>query len=150
MRVVIQRVLAASVIIDENLKASIKNGLLVFAGIEEVDNDTDIDWLANKIINLRVFDDENKVPNVSLKENGGDILLISQFTLQASTKKGNRPSYIKAAKPATAQPLYESLIEKLEAILDKKIFTGTFGADMQVSLVNDGPVTICIDSKNRE
>jgi D-aminoacyl-tRNA deacylase len=136
--------------IEQKTKASINNGLLVFAGIEDADNETDIEWLSNKMVQLRIFDDQNHIPNISVKENGGDILLISQFTLQASTKKGNRPSYIKASKPALAIPLYEQLIVQLEKDLGKKIFTGTFGADMKVSLVNDGPVTICIDSKNRE
>ena len=150
MRVVIQRVISASVTIEEKLKASINSGLLVLVGFEDADNDADIEWLSNKLVNLRIFDDNNHVPNISVKDNEGDILLISQFTLQASTKKGNRPSYIKASKPDVAIPLYEKLIVQLEKDLGKKIFTGTFGADMKVSLINDGPVTICIDSKNRE
>jgi len=150
MRVVIQRVLSASVMIDEKLKASIKSGLLVLVGIEDADNDADIEWLSNKMVNLRIFDDNNHIPNISVKDNDGDILLISQFTLQASAKKGNRPSYIKASKPQVAVPLYENLILQLEKDLGKKIFTGTFGADMKVALVNDGPVTIYIDSKHRE
>ncbi|MFZ4768704.1 MAG: D-aminoacyl-tRNA deacylase [Ferruginibacter sp.] len=150
MRVVIQRVLSASVSIDGNIKSSIKNGLLVFVGIEDGDKNEDIEWLSNKIVNLRIFDDEFSVPNIALKEMSGDILLVSQFTLHASTKKGNRPSYIKASKPAVAVPLYEMLIKKIESDLGKNIFTGTFGADMKVSLVNDGPVTIWIDSKSRE
>ena len=150
MRVVIQRVLSASVMIDEKLKASIKSGLLVLVGIEDADNDADIEWLSNKMVNLRIFDDNNHVPNISVKDNDGDILLISQFTLQASAKKGNRPSYIKASKPQVAVPLYENLILQLEKDFGKKIFTGTFGADMKVALVNDGPVTIYIDSKHRE
>lgn len=150
MRVVIQRVLSASVMIDQKIKDAIDTGLLVFAGMEDADDDTDIEWLSNKIVHLRIFDDQNHIPNISVKENEGDILLISQFTLQASTKKGNRPSYIKASKPPVAIPLYEKLILQLEKDLGKKIFTGTFGADMKVSLVNDGPVTICIDSRKRE
>jgi D-tyrosyl-tRNA(Tyr) deacylase len=150
MRVIIQRVLKASVTIDNNVKSCIKNGLLVLVGIEDADTDEDIKWLANKIVNLRIFDDENKVPNISVKEMGGDILLVSQFTLQASTKKGNRPSYIKASKAEIAIPLYEKLIVQLESDLNKKIFTGEFGADMKVELINDGPVTIWIDTKNKE
>ncbi|MCP9751742.1 D-aminoacyl-tRNA deacylase [Ferruginibacter sp. HRS2-29] len=150
MKVVIQRVTSASVSINGAVKSSINNGLLVLAGIEDADDDTDIAWLSNKIANLRIFDDENKVPNVSVKENGGDILLISQFTLQASTKKGNRPSYLKASKGEVAIPKYEKFIGQLENDLGKKIFTGEFGADMKVALLNDGPVTIVIDSKNKE
>jgi D-tyrosyl-tRNA(Tyr) deacylase len=150
MRVIIQRVLKASVTIDNNVKSCIKNGLLVLVGIEDADTDEDIKWLANKIVNLRIFDDENKVPNISVKEMGGDILLVSQFTLQASTKKGSRPSYIKASKAEIAIPLYEKLIVQLESDLNKKIFTGEFGADMKVELINDGPVTIWIDTKNKE
>ncbi len=150
MRVLIQRILKASVTIDNKLKSAIKHGLLVFVGIEDADDLNDIEWLSNKIINLRIFDDENKVPNVSVKETGGDILLISQFTLHAQTKKGNRPSYIKASKPNIAIPLYEALIKQIEKDLEKEIFTGEFGADMKVELINDGPVTIWIDSKQRE
>ena len=150
MRVVIQRVLSASVIIDERLKASIKSGLLVLVGIEDADDEADIEWLSNKMVNLRIFDDNNHVPNICVKDIDGDILLISQFTLHASTKKGNRPGYSKASKPGVAIPLYEKLILQLEKDLGKKIFTGTFGADMKVSLLNDGPVTIVIDSKNKE
>jgi D-tyrosyl-tRNA(Tyr) deacylase len=150
MKIVIQRVTSASVTINGAVKSSINNGLLVLAGIEDADDDTDILWLSNKITNLRIFDDENKVPNVSVKENGGDILLISQFTLQASTKKGNRPSYLKASKGEVAIPVYEKFITQLQTDLGKDIFTGEFGADMKVSLLNDGPVTIVIDSKNRE
>ena len=149
MRVVIQRVKKASVTIDGKIKSSIENGLLVFAGIENADNSNDIEWLSNKIINLRIFDDENKVPNLSLKETGGDILLVSQFTLHASTKKGNRPSYIKASKPPVAIPLYEKMIRQLSNDLGKEIQTGEFGADMKVELLNDGPVTIVMDTKNR-
>ncbi len=150
MRAVIQRVNHASITIDGHIKSSIKNGLLVFAGIEDADNNDDIEWLSNKIVNLRIFDDDNKVPNISVKDIDGDILLVSQFTLHAATKKGNRPSYIKASKPNIAIPLYEKMIVQLENDLGKKIFTGEFGADMKVSLLNDGPVTIIIDSKNRE
>ena len=150
MRAVIQRVNHASVTIDGHIKSSIKNGLLVFAGIEDADNNDDIEWLSNKIVNLRIFDDLDKVPNISVKDIDGDILLVSQFTLHAATKKGNRPSYIKASKPDIAIPLYEKMIVQLENDLGKKIFTGEFGADMKVSLLNDGPVTIIIDSKNRE
>jgi D-aminoacyl-tRNA deacylase len=150
MKVVIQRVISASVTIEEKIKSKIEHGLLILVGIEDEDNLEDITWLSAKITNLRIFDDENKVPNLSIKESGGDLLLISQFTLQASTKKGNRPSYIKAAKPGIAIPIYEKLIGQLEADLGKKIYTGTFGADMKVALVNDGPVTILIDSKRRE
>jgi len=150
MRAVIQRVTKASVTIDGIIKSEIKTGLLVLIGMEDADNKEDIEWLSNKIVNLRIFDDENKVPNISVKDMGGDILLVSQFTLQASTKKGNRPSYIKASKPGIAIPLYEKMIVQLENDLGKKIFTGEFGADMKVELLNDGPVTIIIDTKNKE
>jgi D-tyrosyl-tRNA(Tyr) deacylase len=150
MKAVIQRVTQASVTIDSSIKSEIKTGLLVLMGIEDADTDEDIEWLSNKIVNLRIFDDENKVPNISVKDVGGDILLVSQFTLQASTKKGNRPSYIKASKPGIAVPLYEKMIAQLEKDLDKKIYTGEFGADMKVMLLNDGPVTIIIDTKNKE
>jgi D-tyrosyl-tRNA(Tyr) deacylase len=150
MRVVIQRVLQASVTIDEVTKSAIKNGLLIFVGIEDEDNEDDIKWLSNKIVNQRIFDDENKIPNISIKDTGGDILAVSQFTLHASTKKGNRPSYLKASKAEIAIPLYEKFIDQLEKDLGKKIFTGEFGADMKVALINDGPVTIWIDTKNRE
>ncbi len=150
MKVVIQRVTQASVTISGNIKSEIKNGLLVLLGIEDADTSEDIVWLSNKIVNLRIFDDENKVPNISVKDIGGDILLVSQFTLHASTKKGNRPSYIKASKPDIAIPLYEKMILHLETDLGKKIFTGGFGADMKVQLLNDGPVTIVIDTKNKE
>ncbi len=150
MRVLIQRVKEASVTIDEKIKSKITAGLLVFVGIEDLDDNNDIAWLSNKIINLRIFDDENKIPNFSVKEINGDILLVSQFTLHAMTKKGNRPSYIKASKPDIALPLYECLISQLEKDLEKNIYTGTFGADMKVHLLNDGPVTIWIDSKNKE
>jgi D-tyrosyl-tRNA(Tyr) deacylase len=150
MRVVIQRVTKASVTINGSLHASIGNGLLVLVGIEDEDTLEDMEWLSHKIIHLRIFDDENNIPNISLKEINGDLLLISQFTLHASTKKGNRPSYIKASKAKSAIPLYEKMIIQLEATLGKKIFTGVFGADMKVELINDGPITIWIDSKNKE
>ena len=150
MRVVLQRVSKASVTINGALTSSINKGLLIFLGIEDADTLDDIEWLSNKIINLRIFDDENKVPNISVKEIDGDILLVSQFTLQAATKKGNRPSYIKASKPAIAKPIYKKMIEQLQHDLGKKVFTGEFGADMKVELLNDGPVTIFIDSKNKE
>jgi D-tyrosyl-tRNA(Tyr) deacylase len=150
MRVIIQRVTQASVSIECDIKSEIKTGLLVLIGIEDADTNEDIEWLSNKIVNLRIFDDENKVPNISVKNIGGDILLVSQFTLHANTKKGNRPSYIKASKPEVAIPLYEKMIAQLENDLGKKIFTGEFGADMKVSLLNDGPVTIFIDTKNKD
>jgi len=150
MRVVIQRVSKASVEINGGVKASIGRGLLVLLGIEHDDLSEDGVWLCSKISNLRIFDDAEGVMNLSLKEIAGDVLLISQFTLHALTKKGNRPSYIKAARPETAIPLYEHFIECLEKELGKKISTGEFGADMKVSLINDGPVTILIDSKNKE
>lgn len=150
MRMIIQRVTEASVTIDNTVTAAIGNGLLALVGIEDADNNEDIEWLSNKIVNLRIFDDENRIPNISVKDMGGDILLVSQFTLHAATKKGNRPSYIKASKPAIAIPLYKKMIAQLEIDLGKQIFTGTFGADMKVALLNDGPVTIYIDSKNKE
>ncbi len=150
MRVVIQRVLEASVVVDEKVVGAIKNGLLVLLGIEDADTEEDIHWLSNKIVGLRLFDDAEGVMNLSVKDREGDILLISQFTLMASTKKGNRPSYIKASKPLVAVPLYEQMIETLTNDLGKKIQTGIFGADMKVSLINNGPVTITIDSKNKE
>jgi D-tyrosyl-tRNA(Tyr) deacylase len=150
MKAVIQRVSRSAVTIDNRVKSAINAGLLVLVGIKDTDNDEGIKWLSNKIVNLRIFDDENKVPNVSVKDINGDILLVSQFTLQASTKKGNRPSYIKASKAEIAIPIYEKMIRQLEMDLGKKIFTGEFGADMKVELVNDGPVTILIDTKNRE
>lgn len=149
MKAVIQRVSSASVTIDAVVRSSIQNGLLVLIGIEDADDENDIEWLSNKIVNLRVFDDDNHVPNISVKDNGGDILLVSQFTLHASTKKGNRPGYIKASKPDVAIPLYERFIRQLEQDLGKKIYTGEFGADMKVALLNDGPVTIIIDTKNK-
>jgi D-tyrosyl-tRNA(Tyr) deacylase len=150
MRVLIQRVIHASVKIDDKINSSIEQGLLVFVGIENADSDDDIEWVSNKIINLRIFDDENKIPNISVKDSNGDILLVSQFTLHALTKKGNRPSYIKASKPDIAIPIYQKLILQLQKDSGKKIQTGIFGADMKVSLLNDGPITIWIDSKNKE
>jgi len=150
MRVIIQRVTSAAVTINNQVRSEIKTGLLVLIGIEDADTPEDIEWLSNKIVNLRIFDDGNKVPNIPVKDIGGDILLVSQFTLHASTKKGNRPSYIKASKPAIAIPIYEMMITQLENDLGKKIFTGEFGADMKVSLLNDGPVTIYIDTKQKE
>jgi D-tyrosyl-tRNA(Tyr) deacylase len=150
MRVVIQRVLEASVVVDEKVVGAINNGLLVLLGIEDADTEEDINWLSNKIVGLRLFDDAEGVMNLSVKDIGGDILLISQFTLMASTKKGNRPSYIKASKPPIAVPLYEQMIATLTNDLGKAVQTGIFGADMKVSLINNGPVTITIDSKNKE
>ena len=150
MRVVIQRLLEASVVVDEKVVGSIKNGLLVLLGIEDADTQDDINWLSNKIVGLRLFDDSDGVMNVSVKDIGGDILLVSQFTLMASTKKGNRPSYIKASKPPVAMPLYEQMITTLSNELGKAVQTGIFGADMKVNLINNGPVTITIDSKIKE
>jgi D-tyrosyl-tRNA(Tyr) deacylase len=150
MRTVIQRVQQASVIADGQPTGSIGQGLMVLLGIEEPDNDADIEWLCQKIVNLRIFNDTDGVMNLSVKDIGGDILLVSQFTLFASTKKGNRPSYIRAARPETSIPLYERTIKNLTTLLGRPIATGVFGADMQVSLVNDGPVTILIDTKDRE
>ena len=150
MRVVIQRVTEASVTIDNVVASFISKGLLVLVGIEDADTKEDIEWLSNKIVHLRIFDDADKVPNLSIKDTGGDILLVSQFTLQANTKKGNRPSYIRASKSVVAIPVYEKMITQLESDLDKKVFTGVFGADMKVALVNDGPVTIWIDTKQKE
>ncbi len=149
MIAVIQRVSEASVRIDGLVKTKIEKGLVILLGIEEADGVGDIDWLCAKIVNLRIFNDTEGVMNISIKEDGGDIILVSQFTLHASTKKGNRPSYIKAAKPDNAIPLYQKFIKVLQIALGKPIQTGEFGADMKVSLVNDGPVTIIIDSKNR-
>jgi D-tyrosyl-tRNA(Tyr) deacylase len=150
MKIVIQRVSKSAVTIDNTIKSAINVGLLVLIGVEDADTDEDIKWLSNKIVNLRIFDDEKRVTNLSVKEINGDILFVSQFTLQASTKKGNRPSYLKASKAEIAIPMYEKMIQQLEIDLGKKIFTGEFGADMKVELVNDGPITILIDSKNRE
>jgi D-tyrosyl-tRNA(Tyr) deacylase len=149
MIAVIQRVLSASVTIEGKVKSSINKGLLVLVGIEDADTQEDIDWLAGKIVNLRIFNDSEGIMNVSVKDEGGDIIAVSQFTLHASTRKGNRPSYIKASKPDIAIPLYEKFVKALEANLEKPIQTGEFGADMKVSLLNDGPVTIVIDTKNR-
>jgi D-tyrosyl-tRNA(Tyr) deacylase len=143
-------VIKASVTVEEKLTGAIETGLLVFVGIEDADTIEDIKWLSNKIVNLRIFDDKNKVPNISVKDIDGEILLVSQFTLHAETKKGNRPSYIKAAKPNVAIPLYQKMIDRLEIDLGKNIATGVFGGDMKVELINDGPVTIWIDSKNKE
>lgn len=150
MKVVIQRVSKANVNVDREITGEIGNGLLVLLGIEDADTDEDIQWLSNKIVNLRVFNDEHGVMNKSVIDVKGSILLISQFTLHASTKKGNRPSYIKASKPDFAIPMYEKMIKQLEADLGKEIQTGIFGADMKVELLNDGPVTIVIDTKNKE
>lgn len=150
MKIVIQRVSEASVVINNSEVASINRGLLILLGIVNEDTQEDINWLCNKIVNLRIFPDENGVMNTSLKASHGDVILVSQFTLHASTKKGNRPSYIKAAKPDVAIPLYEKFKETLQDVLEKPIQTGVFGADMKVSLINDGPVTIIIDSKNRD
>ena len=148
MIAVIQRVTEASVVIDNKVAGKIGTGLLVLLGIEDADNDEDISWLANKVANLRIFNDASGVMNVSVKDLDGDILLVSQFTLHASVKKGNRPSYIKASKPDVAIPLYENFIKVLGNNLGKPVQTGEFGADMKVSLLNDGPVTIIIDTKN--
>lgn len=150
MKVVIQRVSEASVTIDNVVKSAINKGYMLLLGIEEADNLEDIDWLSKKIVGLRIFSDSEGKMNLDIKELNGDILLISQFTLHAQTKKGNRPSYIKAARPEQAIPLYEQFIKQLSLDLGKQIFTGDFGADMKVALVNDGPVTIIIDSKNKE
>lgn len=150
MKIVIQRVSKAAVTIDNTTKSAINAGLLVFIGIENADTDEDIKWLSNKIVNLRIFDDENKIPNLSVKDIDGDILLVSQFTLHAATRKGNRPSYLRASKAEVAIPLYEKMIIQLKNDLEKEIFTGEFGSDMKVELLNDGPITILIDSKNRE
>lgn len=150
MRVVIQRVARASVTVNNNIRGSINKGLLVLVGIEDSDSIEDVNWLTGKIVNLRIFDDESGVMNLSLKDIAGELLLVSQFTLHASTKKGNRPSYIRASKPPVAVPLYESMIAALQKELTAPVATGEFGADMKVELVNDGPVTITIDSKNKE
>jgi len=149
MIAVIQRVTHAAVAIDAKIKSEINKGLLILTGIEDADTQEDIDWLASKIVNLRIFNDAEGTMNVSVKEDGGDIIVVSQFTLQASTKKGNRPSYIKAARADVAIPLYEKFVKAIEINLGKSIQTGEFGADMKVSLLNDGPVTIIIDTKNK-
>ena len=150
MKAVIQRVSESSVTINSEIVAQIQQGLLVLVGIEDADNQEDIVWLTSKIANLRIFEDESEVMNLSLKDIDGEMIVVSQFTLHALTKKGNRPSYIKASKPEIAIPLYESFVQQMEIELGKKVQTGQFGADMKVSLVNDGPVTIIIDTKNKE
>lgn len=150
MKAVIQRVIKASVIIDHKIHSTIGNGLLVLVGIEDADGQEDIEWLSGKLVNLRIFNDENAVMNLSVREINGDILIVSQFTLQASTRKGNRPSYVRASKPEIAIPVYEKFLEQLGRGLGKEISTGVFGADMKVELINDGPVTILIDTKNKE
>jgi D-tyrosyl-tRNA(Tyr) deacylase len=150
LRTVIQRVTNASVTVEAKVVAEIQKGLLVFVGIEEADTQEDLDWLVTKITQLRIFNDENEVMNLSVQDIDGDVLVVSQFTLHAATKKGNRPSYIKAAKPDIAIPMYERFVKALESKLGKKVPTGIFGADMKVLLLNDGPVTIQIDSKNKE
>jgi len=149
MKVVIQRVSKASVTIDGEKRVSINKGLLILLGIVNEDTQEDINWLSNKIVNLRVFEDNNRVMNNSLIDVDGEVIVVSQFTLHANTKKGNRPSYIKAAKPDIAIPLYESFVKHLEELLNKQVQTGEFGADMEVELINDGPVTIIIDTKNK-
>ena len=150
MKVVIQRVSSSSVTIDAKIVAEIQKGLMVLVGIEDSDTPEDITWLTSKIVNLRIFGDENEVMNLSVKDIDGDIIVVSQFTLHALTKKGNRPSYIKASKPEIAVPTYEEFVAQMQKDLGKKVQTGVFGADMKVALLNDGPVTIMIDSKNRE
>ncbi len=150
MRVVIQRVSSASVTVDEKIVGQIQQGLLVLVGIEDADSQDDIEWLVSKIIKMRIFEDENGVMNCSVQDANGEILVVSQFTLHASTKKGNRPSYSKAAKPDFAIPMYENFVLTLEKEFGKKVPTGIFGADMKVQLLNDGPVTIMMDTKNKE
>ncbi len=150
MRLVIQRVSSASVQVDHSVVSQIGIGLLVLAGIEEADSDEDIDWLVKKTCQLRIFDDAEGVMNLSVQDTGGELIVVSQFTLLAGTKKGNRPSYIRAARPETAIPLYEQLVSEFVIMLGKPVGTGVFGAHMEVSLVNDGPVTIILDSKNRD
>jgi D-tyrosyl-tRNA(Tyr) deacylase len=150
MKAVIQRISHSSVTIDNKIVAEIQKGLLILIGIEEADSSEDIEWLTSKIANLRIFGDENDVMNLSLKDIDGDVIIVSQFTLHALTKKGNRPSYIKAAKPEIAIPIYENFITQMELEIGKKVQTGQFGADMKVALINDGPVTIIIDTKNKE
>jgi D-aminoacyl-tRNA deacylase len=150
MRAVIQRVTQANVVINNSIRAAIANGLLVLVGIEDADTTEDITWLSGKIVNLRIFNDADGVMNQSVIDQGGEILVVSQFTLHASTKKGNRPSYLKASKPPVAIPLYEQFVQQLQTDLGKPVGTGEFGADMKVSLLNDGPVTIIIDTKNKE
>ena len=150
MKAVIQRVSQASVTIENKIVSQINQGLLILIGIEEADNQEDINWLTTKIANLRIFADENEVMNLSVKDINGDIIVVSQFTLHAATKKGNRPSYLKAAKPEIAIPVYENFVSQMENEIGKKMQTGQFGADMKVALINDGPVTIIIDTKNKE
>lgn len=150
MRALIQRVQSASVSIDNKIHSSIEKGLLIFIGIEDADSDADINWLVSKMVNLRIFNDADGVMNLSVKEIGGEVLIVSQFTLHASTKKGNRPSYIKAARPEIAIPVYQNFLSEIEELLPQKIFSGVFGADMKVSLINDGPVTIIMDSKIKD
>lgn len=149
MKIVLQRVSSGSVTIDNRVVADIQKGLLILVGIVDTDRQEDIDWLVGKITKIRIFDDENQVMNLSIQDIDGEIIVVSQFTLHAATKKGNRPSYIKAAKPDNAIPLYENFVKSLELVFGKKVLTGVFGADMKVSLVNDGPVTIIMDSKNK-
>jgi D-tyrosyl-tRNA(Tyr) deacylase len=150
MKVVLQRVTSASVTVEDKIVGEIQKGIVVLVGIEDADSQEDIDWLVGKITQLRIFGDENGVMNLSVEEVNGDVLVVSQFTLHAATKKGNRPSYIKAARPEVAIPMYEKFVSSLEIKLGKKVATGIFGADMKVALLNDGPVTIIIDSKNKE
>lgn len=150
MRAVVQRVTQASVEIGGDIKAAIASGVLVLLGVEEGDDAGDIEWLSGKIARMRIFNDSGGVMNLSMQETGGDVLVISQFTLHASTKKGNRPSYIRAARPETANPLYQNFVRRLEQELGKPVFTGEFGTDMKIALVNDGPVTIILDTKNKE
>tara|TARA_R110002073_G_scaffold313380_2_gene485248 strand:+ start:11829 stop:12281 length:453 start_codon:yes stop_codon:yes gene_type:complete len=150
MKAVIQRVSKASVTIDSKIVATIQQGLLILLGIEEADSNEDIGWLSKKIANLRIFNDEEEIMNMSLVDVGGEVIVVSQFTLHASTKKGNRPSYIKAAKPDVAIPLYEQFVKQFEIDIQKKVQTGSFGADMNVALINDGPVTIIIDTKDKK
>jgi len=149
MIAVVQRVAEATVVIEVRTKSKIGKGLLILLGIEDADGEEDIEWLSSKLVGLRIFNDQEGVMNVNVKDDGGEILLVSQFTLHASTKKGNRPSYIKAAKPPIAIPLYEKMIDRLTQEMGKPVQTGEFGADMKISLINDGPVTILIDTKNR-
>ena len=150
MRVVLQRVASASVTVEDKIVGEIQKGIVVLVGIEDADTHEDIDWLVAKITQLRIFGDDNGVMNLSVEEVNGDVLVVSQFTLHAATKKGNRPSYIKAARPEIAIPIYEKFVNTLENKLGKKVPTGIFGADMKVALLNDGPVTIIMDSKNKE
>ncbi len=150
MRIIIQRAKNANIVANGTDRGSFSNGLVVLVGIEDTDSQEDIQWLVKKITNLRVFNDEQGVMNLSLLDTGGDLMIVSQFTLHASTKKGNRPSYIKAAKPAIAIPLYEAFVEEAQRVMNKPVYTGEFGADMQINFTNDGPVTIMIDSKNKE